>query len=111
MSYHGHTVIDADCHIRQYWDLDRSYKEYMDPEYRDQYQRFSDAVRAVSRGPGDSGFRTLIWPSLPTHPLGVYDTWEGPPQKARSTNQYDGRQISGNGVEIDPACHWDPSIR
>ena len=52
MSYNGHPVIDSDCHIRQYWDLDRSYKEYVDPKYRAQYERFSTAVRAESRGPG-----------------------------------------------------------
>ena len=41
MSYNGHVVIDMDSHIRQYWDLDRTYKEYMAPEYRETYRRFS----------------------------------------------------------------------
>jgi hypothetical protein len=31
VSYNGHLVVDADCHIREYWDPDRSYREYIDP--------------------------------------------------------------------------------
>jgi predicted TIM-barrel fold metal-dependent hydrolase len=111
MSYNGHTVIDSDCHIRQYWDLDRSYKQYVDPEYREQYDRFSSAVQDVSRGAGDSGFRKLIWPSLPGHRMGVYDAFEAPAAPPREQSDPDGRQVSNEGVEIDPACHWDPAIR
>lgn len=110
MSYNGHPVIDADSHIRQYWDLDRSYKEYMDPAYREKYERFSAATKAQQEGPGDSGFRKLIWPRLPGHPLGVYDAFEAPP-RPRPGAPRDSRQVSNNGHEIDPACHWDPSIR
>ena len=46
MSYKGHVVVDTDCHLREYWELDRTYKDTMDPEYRDKYARFSEAVRS-----------------------------------------------------------------
>ena len=39
MSYNGQLVVDMDCHIREYWDLDRTFKGYVDPEYRDKYDR------------------------------------------------------------------------
>jgi hypothetical protein len=57
MSYNGHLVIDMDSHIRQYWDLDRTYKEYMDPKYRETYRQFSEAANSLKRRPGDRGSR------------------------------------------------------
>jgi hypothetical protein len=63
MSYQGHLVIDADCHIREYWDLDRTYREYIDPKYRASYEQFSAAVRARQQRPGDVGFDAFY-----THP-------------------------------------------
>lgn len=53
MSYHGHPVIDMDSHIREYWDIDRTYKEYVKPQYREKYELFSAAVKANQRRPGD----------------------------------------------------------
>jgi hypothetical protein len=32
MSYHGFTVINADSHIREYVDVDRTYRDNIDPE-------------------------------------------------------------------------------
>ena len=60
MSYNGHVVIDMDSHIRQYWDLDRTYKEYMAPEYRETYRRFSEAARALTQRAGDRGFSEFL---------------------------------------------------
>jgi hypothetical protein len=76
MSYHGNAVIDMDSHIRQYWDLDRTYKEYMAPEYRETYRRFSEAANALKHRSGERGFSEFLWPALPTRPLGVYESFE-----------------------------------
>ena len=116
MSYNGHLVVDADSHIRQYWDLDRTYKEHMDPAYRETYARFSEASSALKRRAGDRGFDEFLWPKLPTRPLGVYEAFD-----ARGTIDVAGgggsaadggsRSSTSAGIEIDPACNWDPAIR
>ena len=53
MSYDGHLVVDMDCHIREYWDLDRTFKGNIDPRYHDVYERFSEAVKGRQTVPGD----------------------------------------------------------
>jgi predicted TIM-barrel fold metal-dependent hydrolase len=113
MSYYGHLVIDMDSHIRQYWDLDRTYKEYMAPEYRETYRRFSEAARALTQRAGDRGFSEFLWPALPTRPLGVYEAYEVQANGSSRTEQaIPGDRASTNaGVRIDPACNWDPAIR
>ena len=65
MSYNGHLVIDTDSHIRQYWDLDRTYKEYIDPKYGETYRRFSEAANALKQRAGDRGFSEFLWPAVP----------------------------------------------
>lgn len=106
--YKGHSVVDADSHIREYWDLDRTYKEFIDPEYREKYERFSAAVKARQQRAGDVGVNQLLWPRLPGHPMGVYDTFDAPkPETERAEN----RAVSNAGRDIDPSCHWDPSVR
>ena len=75
MSYNGHVVIDADSHIREYWDFDRTYKENMDPEYREKYDQFSLAVKSHQPRPGAVGIGEILWPRLPGHPMGVYDAF------------------------------------
>ena len=114
MSYNGNTVIDADCHIREYWDLDRTYKDHIDPEYREKYEQFSAAVRARQKRSGDVGLGEVLWPRLPSHPMGVYDHFavpKGPggenPNRATDGN----RAITGRGREIDNSCNWDPAVR
>jgi len=113
MSYNGHVVIDTDSHIRQYWDLDRTYKEYMDPKYRENYRRFSEAAHALKRRPGDRGFSEFLWPARPTRPLGVYDAYEVEGNAGSGSEEtIPGDRASTNaGVRIDPACNWDPAIR
>lgn len=105
MSYKSHLVVDADCHLREYWDLDRTYKQYIDPKYRETYQRFSEAVRAAQRWPGDVGFEPVYTPP-PLRPLGVEDRFAAPSQGGRGAGR-----IPQSGREIDPACNWDPAIR
>jgi predicted TIM-barrel fold metal-dependent hydrolase len=113
MSYNGHVVIDMDSHIRQYWDLDRTYKPYMDPKYRETYRRFSEAAHSLKRRAGDRGFSEFLWPALPARPLGVYEAYEVQGNgTARSEEGTPGDRASTNaGVRIDPACNWDPAIR
>ncbi len=106
MSYNGHTVIDSDSHIREYWDLDRTYKDNIDPEYREKYARLSEAVRAKQRpGMGDVGLG-ILWPLLPRHPMGVYDRFLAP-----RDGEAPSRAITTTGLEIDGSCNWDPAIR
>src|SRR4051812_34073072 len=105
MSYNGHLVVDADCHIREYWDLDRTYKEYIDPAYRETYARFSEAVRSAQREPGDVGFGS-IFTHPPLRPLGVHD-----PFRLQRPGGAPNRTLISNGREIDPACNWDPAAR
>lgn len=49
MSYNGHVVVDMDCHIFEGWDLDRTFKDNMDPEYREKYVAFSQAKGKLDR--------------------------------------------------------------
>jgi len=86
--------------------MDRTYKEFMDPEYRDTYAQFSAAVKARQQSPGEVGVNNLLWPRLPGHPMGIYDAFAAPRSDGRGN-----RAVSNTGQEIDPACHWDPSIR
>jgi hypothetical protein len=113
MSYNGHLVIDTDSHIRQYWDLDRTYKEYIDPKYGETYRRFSEAANALKQRAGDRGFSEFLWPAVPARPLGVYDAYEVQGNRnSRSEAAIAGDRASTNaGVRIDPACNWDPAIR
>ena len=113
MSYNGQAVIDTDAHIREYWDLDRTYKEHMDPAYREKYEQFSRAVKAHQRRPGDVGLGDVLWPRLPGHPMGVYDgfTAQPPERAAGNGDRIPNRAITGRGVEIDNSCNWDPAVR
>jgi predicted TIM-barrel fold metal-dependent hydrolase len=113
MSYNGNVVIDMDSHIRQYWDLDRTYKEYMAPEYRETYRRFSEAANALKSRAGERGFSEFLWPALPQRPLGVHEAYEVQQNgQSRSEQATPGDRASTNaGVRIDPACNWDPAIR
>src|SRR5438094_797475 len=107
MSYNGHPVIDMDSHIFENWDLDRTYKDYMDPEYRERYEEFSQATKGHPLG-------SVHWPRPPARPMGVYDAFgfqppAGPPQGIGTGEP--SRPVTNRGMEIEAACNWDPGIR
>jgi predicted TIM-barrel fold metal-dependent hydrolase len=106
MSFNGYTVVDADSHFREYLDVDRTYRENIDPEYRDSFQKLSDAV-ARRRAAGQStdlfmGPDAIIEPSDEWRPLGVYDTFGAErPMETRLSRE----------TKIPREVNWDPSIR
>ena len=108
MSYNGHTVIDMDCHVREYADLDRTYKETIDPKYRDAYEQLSLAVRNQQRSPGEQVLfmtsRSVVGPTPARRPLGVYDTFGVEPAPGSGAGR-------SRANAIDPACNWDPAVR
>ena len=107
MSYNGHAVIDMDSHIYENWDLDRTYKEYMDPEYRDKYEEFSRVLKGQFVG-------AALWPRSPVYPMGTYDSVGFRPTSAMPQGIGTGepsRAPTHHGMEIDAACNWDPEVR
>ncbi len=107
MSANGYRVIDTDSHTREYVDVDRSYGPYIDPEYRESFERLSLAVaKRRETGRPTALFmhpEAIIEASDESRPLGVYDTFRRdrdarPPSRSRS-------------AEIPREVHWEPSIR
>jgi hypothetical protein len=106
MSFNGYTVVDADSHIREYIDVDRTYREHIDPEYREPFEKLSAAV-AKRREAGQStdlfmSPHAIIEPSDEWRPLGVYDTF-GAERRTESRLNRETR--------IPREVNWDPSIR
>jgi predicted TIM-barrel fold metal-dependent hydrolase len=97
-----------DSHIREYEELDRTYRPYLDPAYADAYELLSHAVTSQQALPGEQVLfmraRAVLGPTPPRRPLGLYDTFpiEGPQPQGSALAQE---------VEVDPACNWDPMIR
>jgi predicted TIM-barrel fold metal-dependent hydrolase len=113
MSYNGNPVIDADSHIREYIDFDRTFRDNIDPKYRETYDRMSAAVHARQQ-PGREQVlfmndQAVIGPTAPRRPMGVTDTF-GEIGVAR-TNGAPTTTATGRGVAIDMACNWEPSLR
>ena len=105
MSYNGHIVVDADSHIREYQDFDRTFREYVDPVYAAQFDRLSQAVKARQQ-PGREQVlfmhaQAVLGATPPRRPLGVYDPLDKASDGPADTS------VS----PIDMACNWDPSIR
>jgi len=114
MSYNGHTVVDMDSHFREYTDVDRTYGGYIDPEYRESFERLSLAV-AKRREAGRTTAlfmdpQAIIEPSDESRPLGVYDTF-GLPQERRVGRSKEESRISSDREPVRRDVHWDPSIR
>ncbi|TMA82090.1 MAG: amidohydrolase [Deltaproteobacteria bacterium] len=106
MSYQGFTVIDADSHFREYLDVDRTYRDNIDPEYREAFERLSSAVakRRAAGQPTDlfMGPMAIIEPSDEWRPLGVYDTFGAErPTETRLTHQ----------TAIPREVNWEPALR
>ena len=112
MAYHGHVVIDADSHMREYWDLDRTYREHIDPEYRAQYERFSAGVKERQKRPGETGL-TEVWTNPVLRPLGVRDVFDAPARELVPGESVADRTLGvvASGKGIDPAVNWDPALR
>ncbi len=112
MAYHGHVVIDADSHMREYWDLDRTYRDHIDPEYRAQYDRFSAGVKERQKRPGETGLAE-VWTNPPLRPLGVRDVFDAPPRGLVPGESVADRTLGvvASGRGIDPAVNWDPALR
>lgn len=108
MSYHGQPVIDMDSHIREYEDFDRTYRPYVDPAYREAYERLSQAVTSRQEVLGEQVLfmnpRAVVGPTPPRRPLGVYDPFPIPRPQSQGS-------ALGSDVEVDRACNWDPAIR
>jgi len=106
MSYNGFTVIDADSHFREYLDVDRTYRDNIDPEYRGAFEKLSTVVarRREAGLPTDlfMGPHAIIEPSDEWRPLGVYDTFGAErPTQTRLTRE----------TPIPREVNWEPSIR
>src|SRR2546422_2161225 len=106
MSYQGFTVIDADSHFREYLDVDRTYRDNIDPEYREAFEWLSSAVakRRAAGQPTDlfMGPMAIIEPSDEWRPLGVYDTFGAErPTETRLKRQ----------TAIPREVNWEPALR
>lgn len=106
MSFNGYTVIDADSHIREYVDVDRTYRDNIDPQYRDAFEKLSSAVakRREAGQPTDLFMHpdAIIESSDEYRPLGVYDSFGSERPTVARINR---------GNRIPAAVNWDPSIR
>jgi predicted TIM-barrel fold metal-dependent hydrolase len=106
MSYNGYAVIDADSHIREYVDVDRTYGDLIDPQYRPAFEQLSRAVakRRAAGQPTDLFMHpeAIIEPSDEYRPLGVYDSFG-------SERPTVARIHRGNRIPVE--VNWDPSIR
>ena len=106
MGYNGFTVVDADSHFREYLDVDRTYRDNIDPQYRESFEKLSTAVakRRAAGLPTDlfMGPLAIIEPSDEWRPLGVYDTFGAErPTQTRLTRE----------TPIPREVNWEPSIR
>lgn len=106
MSFNGYTVVDADSHLREYLDVDRTYRDNIDPQYRESFQKLSDAVaRRRAAGQSTDLFMApdaIIEPADEWRPLGVYDTFGAErPVQTRLTRE----------TPIPREVNWEPSIR
>jgi predicted TIM-barrel fold metal-dependent hydrolase len=114
MSWNGHTVIDLDAHIRER--IDRFYGDYIDPAYREPYQRLCEAIAAQARA-GEPyalvGRRTAIIEPIETgRPLGARDTFG----LSRRSGMERGRLAFPPGrtdalPPIRPEVSWDVAAR
>lgn len=113
MSFNGHTVVDMDSHFREYEDVDRTYRDHIDPAFRESFERLSTAVaRRREAGRTTSLFmhpEAIIEPADEARPLGVYDTFGIDLQRRAPRTKEQAR-----GPKREPirrGVHWDPQIR
>ncbi len=111
MAFEGHLVVDMDTHVREYVDPDRWYRDNIDPEHREAYERLSQAV-AQRRESGETTAlfmnpHAIIETSDESRPLGMHDTFGDRHGVSRASAPTE----TGPGWEIPRDVHWDPSIR
>lgn len=113
MSVNGHVVVDMDSHVREYEDLDRTYRDYIDPQYREPFERLSRAV-AERREAGRATAlfmnpEAVIEPSDESRPLGVYDTYGFEGERRRLRTKEEAR--APDRAPIRREVNWDPGLR
>ncbi|MPZ14235.1 MAG: amidohydrolase family protein [Chloroflexi bacterium] len=114
MSYHGQIVVDMDSHVREYEDVDRTYRDFIDPAYRESFERLSATVaRRRETGQTTALFmnpQAIIETSDESRPLGVHDRFGL--DNVRSAPQTKAEARIARGKDPVPReVHWDPSIR
>jgi predicted TIM-barrel fold metal-dependent hydrolase len=113
MSFNGHLVVDMDSHFREYEDVDRTYRDYIDPSYRDSFERLSQAVaRRRELGETTALFmdpHAIIEPADEGRPLGLQDTF-GLHRERPVRAKAEGR-VSAQREPVRRDVHWDPTIR
>ena len=114
MPVNGHLVIDMDSHLREYADVDRTYANYIDPQYRDSFQRLSEAVaRRREAGQPTQLFmhpQAIIEPANESRPLGVFDTF-GVVDEERNRTRHQEAARDSSKPRIPTSVHWDPAVR
>lgn len=113
MGVDGHAVIDMDSHIREYADLDRTYRGYIDPAYAEAFDGLSRAVaKRREAGLPTALFmhpQAIIEPSDESRPLGVYDTFGIAPERDARRHQPEARGPDREAIPHE--VNWDPTIR
>ncbi|MEA2641577.1 MAG: uncharacterized protein QOF51_2971 [Chloroflexota bacterium] len=114
MSHNGHVVVDMDSHFREYEDVDRTYREYIDPAYREPFEHLSRAVAARREAGQTTALfmhpQAIIEPADESRPLGIHDTfgidrWHSQPHTKAEIRESSARE------PVDRNVHWDPTIR
>ncbi len=115
MSWNGHLVVDMDSHIMER--PERMFRDFVDPEYREPYERLSAAVEkqnAAGLGTSLVGTRHAILSPVETgRPLGVRDTFGLTPQRGSGRRVAKGSDVetAGDTEEIPPEVNSDPQAR
>jgi predicted TIM-barrel fold metal-dependent hydrolase len=113
MSYNGHLVVDMDSHFREYEDVDRTYTDYINPGYREPFERLSQAVRSRREAGQTTALfmdpRAIIEPADEGRSLGLHDTF-GLRREPRVRTKAEGR-VSAKREPVRRDVHWDPTIR
>jgi predicted TIM-barrel fold metal-dependent hydrolase len=83
MTWNGNLVVDMDSHV--YEEADVSYRDYMDPEFREPYERLCTAIaRQRAAGQPYSLFMSrhaIMEPADELRPLGMQDTFGLVPER------------------------------
>src|SRR5947209_20589621 len=109
MPWNGHLVVDADSHV--YERADTTYQQYMDPEYRDQYDLLCKAIKQQM----DAGQRYALFETRNAVvdrfdaglPMGMYETFGLTPQGGGGAPR-----TARPDREVAPlAVNWDATKR